>query len=237
MTESLSNLESFRDVIARAAERKGGREALFILAGVDEPETDLTQISDDRWLSQFTKQIFQSGFVWRVVEQKWPGFEATFFDFDIEKMLLMPDEMWEAKCQDERIIRNGKKVMTIKDNAQMIFEVSEEYGSFGKFVAQWPKDDMIGLWNYLKKHGSRLGGNTGAYALRFLGVDTFILSRDNEAYFRAYKLIEGGVNTKKSQTTIQACFNKWQQETGLSYRSLSRILSFSTGDNNSQLIS
>ncbi|HAG41377.1 MAG TPA: 3-methyladenine DNA glycosylase, partial [Pseudoalteromonas sp.] len=40
-------------------------------------------------------------------------------------------------------------------------------------VANWPGDDTIGLWAYLKKHGARLGGNTGPYALRALGKDTF----------------------------------------------------------------
>lgn len=230
-TETIKNLESFEDVLARAIERKGSRSLVMTMAGANEPDIDVSRIPDDRWLAQFTKQIFQSGFVWRVVEQKWPGFEDTFFDFNIEKMLMMPDEMWEQKCKDERIIRNAKKVMTIKDNAQMIYEVAADHGSFGKFVAKWPKDDVIGLWNFLKKHGARLGGNTGPYALRFLGVDTFLLSRDNEAYFRAYKLIDGGLNTKKSQTTIQACFNQWQRETGLSFNALSRILSFSIGDN------
>ena len=228
---SIKNLEPFRDILNRAIERKGSKSIIFAMAGVNEPKPDLAQISDDRWLAQFSKQIFQSGFVWRVVEQKWPGFEEVFFSFDIEKMLMMPDEMWEAKCKDERIIRNGKKVMCIKDNAQMIYEVSEEHGSFGQFMANWPKDDVIGLWAYLKKHGARLGGNTGPYALRFLGVDTFLLSRDNEAYFRAYKLIDGGLNTKKSQTMIQDCFKQWHDETGFGYSALSRILSFSVGDN------
>lgn len=227
----MTNSEPFKHIIERAVNRKGSLELVMEMAGKPLSAELYKEISDDRWLAAFTKQVFQSGFVWRVVEQKWSGFEDCFFQFDIEKMLMMPDEMWEQKSKDERIIRNGKKVLSIKENAQMIYEVSAEYGSFGYFVSHWPKDDMIGLWNYLKKHGCRLGGNTGPYALRFMGVDTFLLSRDNEAYFRAYQHIDGGLNTKKSQATIQHCFNIWQQETGLSYQQLSRILSFSVGDN------
>lgn len=227
----IENLEPFAQILARAAERKGSEEYVLELAGDSLPLELIEQIPDDRWLAAFTKQIFQSGFVWRVVEDKWSGFEEVFFEFDIEKMLMMPDEMWEAKCKDERIIRNGKKVMTIKKNAQMIYEIAAEHGSFGKWLAAWPTDDMVGLWNYLKKHGDRLGGNTGPYALRRMGVNTFIISQDNEAYFRAYKLIDGGVSTKKSQTAMQDCFNQWQQETGYDYTTLSRILSYSVGDN------
>lgn len=226
----MSSLEPFAAILNRAAERKGGIEQTLALAEADSP-VEKIQASDDRWLATFTKQIFQSGFVWRVVEQKWPDFERVFFDFNIEKMLMMSDEMWENKSSDASIIRNHKKVMTIKANAQMIYEVSLEHGSFSNFINNWPKDDIIGLWAYLKKHGQRLGGNTGPYALRRMGFDTFLLSRDNEAYFRAHQLIEGGLTSKRSMTTIEQCFIKWQQESGYSLQTLSRIVSYSVGDN------
>ncbi|NVK23716.1 MAG: DNA-3-methyladenine glycosylase I [Gammaproteobacteria bacterium] len=227
----IKNLEPFSQILARAAERKGGEEFVLDMAGGCLTAEQISQIPNDRWLSAFTKQVFQSGFVWRVVENKWPDFEQVFFDFDIEKMLMMPDELWESKAKDPRIIRNGKKIMTIKDNAQMIYEVSVQHGSFGQWIANWPANDIISLWSYLKKHGARLGGNTGPYALRRLGVDTFLISQDNEAYFRAYKHIDGGVSSKKSQQTIQQCFNQWHQQSGLDYTTLSRVLSFSVGDN------
>jgi len=231
MSDIIKNLEAFAQIEQRATERKGGEGALKELVEDNYGFETPNKVTDDRWLAAFTKQIFQSGFVWRVVEQKWPDFEEVFFNFDIEKMLMMPDELWETKCKDPKIIRNAKKVMTIKDNAQMIYEVAEEHGSFSQFIEQWPNDDIIGLWAYLKKHGSRLGGNTGPYALRFMGKDSFLVSRDNEAYFRGYKLIDGGIASKKNQTIMQQCFNHWHQETGYSYRQLSRILSFSVGDN------
>lgn len=231
MSDYLTRLEPFDDIIARAVERKGSEGIVLEMAGEIFNPDEISALTDDRWLAAFTKQIFQSGFVWRVVEQKWPGFEEVFFNFDIDKMLMMPDEMWEQKCKDERIIRNGKKVMTIKANAQMIYEISNEHGSFGQFIANWPCDDLIGLWQFLKKSGERLGGNTGPYALRFMGKDGFLVSRDNEAYFRAHKLIEGGISSKRNQNIIQSCFNTWHQASGLTYKQLSRILSFSVGDN------
>ena len=227
----IKSLEPFAQILARAAERKGSEDYVLELAGNSLAAELLAEIPDDRWLAAFTRQIFQSGFVWRVVENKWPSFEEVFFQFDIEKMLMMPDEMWEAKCKDERIIRNSKKVMTIKNNAQMIYEIAAEHGSFGKWIASWPQDNITELWAFLKKHGDRLGGNTGPYALRRMGVNTFIISQDNEAYFRGYKLIEGGISSKKNHKIIQQCFNQWHQETQLDYTSLSRILSYSVGDN------
>ena len=234
--------ESFKSLYQRAADRKGGKLALELLLGkrilgkklLDDnaAEESISQLTDDRVLAAFTKQIFKSGFVWRVVENKWPDFEEHFFNFNIEKMLMMPEEMLERKAADPKIIRNYNKVKTIKANAQMMFDISLEKNiSFAQFINDWPSEDIIGLWAYLKKHGQRLGGNTGPYALRLLGKDTFILSSDVEAYLRAQQIIDGGLQSKKSLTAIQAHFNKLQNESGYSLTQLSRLVAFASGDN------
>jgi len=224
-------LEKIDDIYQRAAARKGGVANLNILLGPGNEDRLLAAIPDDRFLSEFTKKVFQSGFVWRVVENKWPNFEESFFNFNIEKVLMMPEEMMERKASDPKIIRNFNKVKTIKANGQMIFEQQRQGHSFAEFIAKWPSDDIIGLWAYLKKHGQRLGGNTGPYALRALGKDTFILSRDVEAYFRAHDIITGGIQTKSSLNAIQNSFNHWQKQCDLSLGQLSRLIAYATGDN------
>ncbi|AZQ82674.1 DNA-3-methyladenine glycosylase I [Colwellia sp. Arc7-635] len=224
-------LEKIDDIYQRAAARKGGVANLNILLGPGNEDRLLAAIPDDRFLSEFTKKVFQSGFVWRVVENKWPNFEESFFNFNIEKVLMMPEEMMERKASDPKIIRNFNKVKTIKANGQMIFEQQRQGHSFAEFIAKWPSDDIIGLWAYLKKHGQRLGGNTGPYALRALGKDTFILSRDVEAYFRAHDIITGGIQTKSSLNAIQNSFNDWQKQCDLSLGQLSRLIAYATGDN------
>lgn len=229
------SLESIDAIYQRAAQRKGGVDALNLLLGGKETDALVAELTDDRVLSAFTKKIFQSGFVWRVVEQKWPDFEETFFNFDIEKILMMPEEMLERKAADPKIIRNFNKVKTIKANAQMIFEQQSDGQTFAEFIANWPSNDIIGLWQWLKKNGQRLGGNTGPYALRTLGKDTFLLSRDVEGYFRAHELIQGGLQTKASLSTIQNSFNHWQQDSGMSFGQLSRLIAFATGDNHIQV--
>ncbi|ALO36431.1 3-methyladenine DNA glycosylase [Colwellia sp. MT41] len=238
--------ESFKSLFKRAAERKGGVPALKTLLGkkilgkklLDDTaaQQSIAELSDDRILAAFTKQIFKSGFVWRVVEKKWPDFEEHFFNFNLEKIMMMPEEMWERKAADPKIIRNFNKVKTIQANAQMMFDHHIDTNtSFAQFINDWPSTDIIGLWAYLKKHGQRLGGNTGPYALRLLGKDTFILSSDVEAYLRAQEIIDGGLQSKKSLTAIQAHFNKLQSESGYSLTQLSRLIAFSCGDNYVQI--
>lgn len=226
-------LEKIDKIFARAADRKGGEQALLHLIG-DDNNDHLASLGDDRILAAMTKKVFQSGFVWRVVENKWPDFEELFFNFNIEKILMMPEDMLERKASDPKIIRNFNKVKTIKDNAQMIFEEQQNGHNFAEFIANWPSNDIIGLWAYLKKHGARLGGNTGPYSLRALGKDTFLLTRDIEAYFRQNNIITGGVQTKSSLKAIQESFNQWQQQSDYSLSQLSRIVAYSTGDNHIQ---
>jgi len=227
----VTTAEPFARIYQRAAERKGGAAALEALLGQNISAADLAALPDNLLLGELTKKVFQSGFVWRVVRQKWPGFCEVFFNFDIEKMLLMSDEMLEAKARDERIIRNAAKVFTIRHNAMMIDDIARKHGSFARFIADWPSSDIIGLWAYLKQHGARLGGNTGPYALRAIGKDTFILSTDVEAYLRATKVFDGGINSKRSLQQIQQQFNLWQQQSGRSLAHISQIIALSVGEN------
>lgn len=234
----MDKLESFKALYQRAADRKGGKQALNLLLSDVAPfsKAELKNaLTDDRVLSAFTKKIFQSGFVWRVVENKWDNFEESFFQFNLEKILMMPEEMMERKATDPKIIRNYNKVKTIKANAQMMFNEQQNGHSFIEFMVNWPTDNMIGLWAYLKKNGERLGGNTGPYALRALGIDTFLLTRDIEAYFRAHDIVTGGIQTKSSLKAIQDSFNQWQTECDLSLSQLSRLVAYATGDNNIQV--
>ncbi|WP_240224477.1 DNA-3-methyladenine glycosylase I [Rheinheimera hassiensis] len=227
----MTTAEPFDRIYQRACERKGGAAALEALLGQSASSDDIAAIPDNLLLGELTKKVFQSGFVWRVVRQKWPGFCEVFFDFDIEKMLLMSDEMLEAKARDERIIRNAGKVFTIRHNAMMIDDIARKHGSFGRFIADWPTADIIGLWAYLKQHGARLGGNTGPYALRAIGKDTFILSTDVEAYLRATNIFDGGINSKRSLNQIQQQFNLWHKQSGRSLTHISQIIALSVGEN------
>ena len=222
----------FEAIYTRACERKGGEKALERLLVKPRSRRYLAGLPDDRYLAEFSKKIFQSGFVWRVVEQKWAGFEEVFWHFDIDKLLLMPDDMLERKAQNPAIIRNFRKVVAIRDNALLIDETRRREGlGFARFVANWPTEDIVGLWLYLKKHGSRLGGNTGPYALRALGVDTFLLTRDVEAFLRNHGIIQGGLGSQRTLQAAQGYFNQLREQSGRSISELSRLISFNVGEN------
>jgi 3-methyladenine DNA glycosylase Tag len=194
----------------------------------------VAKIPDDRILSTMAERIFAAGFVWRVIEQKWPGFEEAFLGFEPKRLLFQPDDFWHELASDSRIVRNPQKIRSVRDNAAFVDRVSKEHGSFGKFIASWPADDQIGLTAYLAKHGSRLGGNTGQYFLRWLEWDTFVVSADMAAALRDAGLdIAETPTSKRDLEKIQAQINRWSAETGLPRRHISRILAMSIGENRS----
>src|SRR5262245_58861435 len=222
----------FKTIRARAAKRKGGEAALAaLLPKVASPKV-LAGLGEDRVLADLTKRIFSAGFVWSVIEAKWPGFEAAFLGFAPKRLLAQPDEFWEGLAGDQRIVRNPQKIMAVRTNAQLVADIAEEHGSFGKFLAQWPAEDQIGLLDLLAKRGARLGGHTGQYFLRFIGKDGFVTSTDVVACLRDAGLdISEKPSSKRDLRKIQDQFNAWARETGLSYTHLSRICALSIGEN------
>ena len=165
-------------IYQKAAARKGGGDALEALLPKPKTAAQLNRITDDRYLAEMTKCVFRSGFVWQIIENKWPGFEAAFDGFDTAACAMLSDEALEQLGEDTRIVRNGAKIASVRGNAQFIRTVKAECGGFGRYVSAWPVEDIVGLWSDLKRRGARLGGNTGPFFLRFVGKDTFMLSPD-----------------------------------------------------------
>lgn len=187
----------------------------------------LARTRNDRWLAQMTRCIFQAGFVWRVVDRKWDDFETVFFGFPPDRILLLSPEQIDRFAQDTRIIRNRQKVLTVQANAQFVLDISNEYGSFGKFVNRWPTDNLIGLFSVLKKRGQRLGGMSGQRVLRNMGKDTFILTGDVVRCLQRGLEISNNPSSQRELRQVQDTFNHWHADSGLPYSHLSRIAALS----------
>lgn len=221
-------MRPFSEIYDRAVQRKGGVAAVgALLPDSIKSREELLALGDDRYLSGISKAIFKAGFVWKVIDNKWPGFEEAFWSFDIGRCAAMSPDEEDALCRDTRIVRNRQKILTVPHNAVMIMTAAREYGSFSRLIADWPGEDFVGLLAYLGKHGSRLGGMTAQYFLRFIGRDGFALGRDG-----VYALIEAGVIDKKptskaAMLKVQAAYNRWQQESGFGLAEISRILALS----------
>jgi len=217
-------MEKFAAIYQRACERKGGEAALKRLLPKVRSARSLGSTGDDRFLAEMTHCIFQAGFVWRVVNNKWDDFEDVFFGFPPEKIVMLSPDQIDRICQNPRIIRNRQKVLSIQHNARFLLDVRKEHGGFGKLIGRWPADDLIALFAYMKKFGSRLGGMTGQRVLRNMGKDTFVITADvARCLQRAGLDIASNPVSKRELTLVQEAFNNWHEETALPYSHLSRI--------------
>ena len=225
-------MSGFEDIRLRAEARKGGARALKAMLPTVATKKQLIELGDDRYLAMMTKSINQAGFSWKVIENKWPSFEEAFLGFDPRKLSYLSPEQWEAFTSDKRVVRNWQKIKALQDNVFFVQDESRRSGGFGQFIADWPVEDQIGLMAYLKKHGSRLGGQSALWFLRRVGKDCFIPARDVVVLLRSIGLdIAENPTSKRDLAKIQAQFNEWHIETGLPYSHLSRIAACSVGDN------
>jgi 3-methyladenine DNA glycosylase Tag len=220
-------MRSFEEIHSIAAQRHGGEAALEAKLAKPLSPAELAKIPDDRWLAGMTRSVFQAGFNWKVIEAKWAGFEEAFDKFDIAACAYRLPEDFDTLTQDKRIVRNPAKIASVQANSQFIEQVSEEVGSFGRWIADWPGEDFIGLVAELGKRGSRLGGATAQYFLRFAGVDGFILSNDVVARLIAEGVIDRPPTSIKARSAAQEAFNHWAQESGRSLTEISRVLAYS----------
>jgi 3-methyladenine DNA glycosylase Tag len=225
-------LPSFQTIRARAEKRKGGAEALAKLMPPAPDPKALRKLRDDRVLAEMAKRVFSAGFAWSVIESKWPSFEDAFLGFEPSRLAFEPDEFWHKLTMDARIVRNGAKIASVRENARFVLDVAKAHGSFGKFLSTWPPSDEVGLLELLAKRGSRLGGASGQMLLRFLGYDAFVATKDVAACLRGAGLdIAEAPTSKRDLAKIQEQFNAWAKETGLPYRHISLICAMSIGEN------
>ena len=219
-------MRGFDQIYQIAADRHGGTEAVEQQLSKPLSAEALAAIPEDRWLSKMTKCIFQAGFSWKVIDAKWDGFEAAFEGFDPGRCAMMDDDWFDQLVQDKRIVRNAKKIITVRDNAAFLLELRDQGGA-GHVFGGWPTSDFVGLLELLKKRGSHLGGNAGQLSMRFMGCDSFMLSRDVTARLVAEGVIDKPATSKTALRAVQAAFNEWVAQSGRSMTEVSKVLALS----------
>jgi 3-methyladenine DNA glycosylase Tag len=166
----------FRTILAEAERRAGGSKALAKLLPKAKSASALTALPDDRYLSLMSLRIFRAGLRHDMVDAKWPAFEEAFHGFEPRRVRAMSDERLERLLADKRLIRHWGKLKSVRENAAAICRVVEEKGGFGRYLAAWPAEEIMALWDDIARRFTQMGGNSAAYFLRMAGKDSFILT-------------------------------------------------------------
>ena len=223
-------MRKFVDILDMAAQHHGSTKQVLEMAGNEFAIADPKDVSDDRYLAEMAKAVFSAGFSWKVIRNKWPGFEAAFDGFQPNRVAFYADEDLDRLLSDAAIVRNGQKITATIENARFILATIKEHGSFGAFLAYWPGDEQAGLLALLGKHGSRLGGATAQYFLRFSGYDNWIASKDVCAALMREGVLEKPTATSKTALkAVDGAITELQAQSGLPRATISRVLALSVG--------
>ena len=112
------------------------------------------------YLEVMTKAVFQSGMSWKVVNGKWPGFQAGFQGFDVAAVAAMDESAIDTLAADTRIIRNRRKIVATVHNAQRLIELDEEYDGIRNYLRS--HDDFYAVLKDVRKQFKYMG-DTGTY--------------------------------------------------------------------------
>ncbi len=217
----------FPPILEAAQERAGGAAALEARLPLPKTAAELRALGDDRYLSLMSRRIFRAGLKHAMVDAKWPAFEEAFQGFEPRRLRMLSDEDLDRLLTDRRLIRHAGKIHAVRANAAAVCELAEAAGGFGAYLADWPGEDVVGLWDDLAKRFSQMGGNSGPYFLRMAGKDTFLLTGDVGRALQAQGVVDRPPKGKGDRRRVQQAFNAWAGATGRPLSQLSVILALS----------
>jgi len=221
----------FSEIEQRALSR---HSAASVKARLTKPKStaELLQIPAPQWLSEASRAVFQSGFRWQVVDDKWPRFEQVFGGFNLAYCRQLADEQLEAMMKEDGLIKHWSKTRSIQSNADYLAGLEAQYGSVAAFFAAWQPEDICANIATLQKSGARLGGKTGQLWLRRMGVDMPIYSNDVLAALKLEGVTNSMPGSAKARATVQQAFDQWRSDSGRSLNEISQLLALSVAGGN-----
>jgi len=222
-------MQDFTKITAQAARLHGGPAALEKLLAHPLPAGKIRRIPADRFLSAATKCVFQAGFNWEVIENKWPRFEEVFEGFDPNRWAMMTDDDLDHLLKVKGIVANGAKIQSVGANARYLLRLAGQHGSVGAYFAGWRIADYCEHLQAMRADASRLGGRTGQMFLRRMGVDTLVFSPDVLKALDREGVVAKIPSSAKDFAALQAALDRWHKESGRGLTQISQILAFSVG--------
>lgn len=124
----------------------------------------------------------QAGLSWETILKRRDGYRTAFHNFDPQKVAAMSDATLQELMNDQSIIRNKFKIMSVRQNAHVYLQIQKEFGSFNTYVWNFVHNKPIvnhpkslsdlpnktaisdALSKDLKKRGMNFVGSTIMYA-------------------------------------------------------------------------
>ena len=123
--------------------------------------------SDDGYLEEMTRAVFQAGFDWEVVRERWPAFRRAFKKFSVARVAnFSPDDIDRLLRPDSGIVRNYRKILATVHNATVLLELAREFGAFSHYLRSFDGMGYATLVKDLRKRFKYLG-TTGSFVFLY----------------------------------------------------------------------
>lgn len=119
--------------------------------------------TDAGHLRRIAQEIFQCGLSWRIVLVKTPALKEVFFDFDVGRVAAMNSKDIDRLMNDDRIIRNRRKIEATIHNAIVFRAIAAEHGTYCKWFNRLPSarpSEIAALYPLFKKTFKFMGPET-----------------------------------------------------------------------------
>ena len=214
----------FEAIEERARERVGGFAELAARLPRPKSSEELRAVPDDRYLSQMSRRILDVGRRPDSIGVKWPSIEDMFMGFDPQRVQALTNRELDESVRIDRTRGNQAELKSIRDNAKALLRLVDEKRGMGAYLADWPADDIVGLWSDLAARFVRMGGKSGPTFLRMVGKDTFILTNDVIRALNHWDAFIGNPQSKGARAELQRIFNSWMHATSRPLCQISVIL-------------
>lgn len=98
---------------------------------------------DHKLFEMLILESFQAGLSWECVLNKREAFREAFEGFDVHKVSTYDEKKQAELKQNERIIRNQRKIAAAVTNAQIFLKIQKEYKSFSEYLWQFTDHKVI----------------------------------------------------------------------------------------------
>ncbi len=85
----------------------------------------------------------QAGLSWSTILKRREGYRKTFFHFDISRCAGMTDEEMEEIGRTAPVIRNRRKINSVRQNARAVLAIQKEWGSFSHYLWHFTENKII----------------------------------------------------------------------------------------------
>ena len=128
----------------------GGEPGKTFYANYHDNEWGVPVHEDSLLFEMLILEGAQAGLSWEIVLKKREGYQALFHHFDPVLVAKMTDQELEGLVHNPAIIRNRRKIFSVRQNASVFLQIQKDFGSFDRYLWKFVNNKpIINYWKVL----------------------------------------------------------------------------------------